>query len=258
MQITITTYAELDQYSQLFVNDHDLALMIIEGNPGIGKSSKVKSLFEPSLFEPSECCWVEGRISPVCLYEQLYRYRDSPIVLDDVDGLFRDKDSIALVKALCQTWTVKTISWTTRTNRGTSSFETTSRLLLITNDWKALTKNLGAIQDRGILVRFQPDNAEIHRKAKEILIDDKFDAEVYDYIGSRLDTIINLSFRAYLMANILKRQGMDWTSPLEMDNDQQQFLIVSQLDMSENQKAKEFARRTGRSERTYWRKKQCG
>ena len=41
-------------------------------------------------------------------------------------------------------------------------FTTKSRVVIISNHWKTLNKNVGALQDRGHVVLFQPSAVEVH------------------------------------------------------------------------------------------------
>ena len=59
---------------------------------------------------------------------------------------------------------------------------------------KSLNKNLGALEDRGVLLLFQPDAAAVHARAKCA------DAEVYDFIGQPLHLIAEPSMRQYEFA----------------------------------------------------------
>lgn len=253
MLTTISTYDELGKWAVAFASN-TLDLVVLEGNPGIGKSSMVRQVMGSTVH------WIEGRISPVCLFDRLRDNVDLPIVLDDTDGLFRERESISLVKSLCQTEYIKRVTWATRTNRGNSqSFETTSKVMLITNDTKSLIKNIGAIEDRGIVVHFRPSNIEIYQYARGIL-GENFDVEIYDYIGERIDDILQLSLRMFVISKKLKSLGMDWRSTLlasyGLSEDERIYLDVSRLsDLSENAKAKLFAERSGRTERTFWRLK---
>ena len=45
------------------------------------------------------------------IYLEAYEHRHQPLVLDDVDGLYADRSGVRLLKALCQTEPVKTLSW---------------------------------------------------------------------------------------------------------------------------------------------------
>jgi hypothetical protein len=57
--------------------------------------------------------WICGNTSAFGIYQQAYERRDQPLVLDDIVGVYRDRDGVRLLKALCQTERVMTLSWHT-------------------------------------------------------------------------------------------------------------------------------------------------
>ena len=89
-------------------------------------------------------------------------------------------------------------------------FTTKSRVVIISNDWKTLNKNVAALQDRGHVLLFQPGAAEVHRKAGTWFDD----AEIYDWFAANLHRVREPSLRHYVRARELKAAGMDWTEVL--------------------------------------------
>src|SRR6202142_3163366 len=86
------------------------------------------------------------------IYLQAHEHRNQPIVLDDVDGLYRDRQGIRLLKTLCQTDKVKTVSWHTAvaTRLGIPrQFSTTSKVAIIANQWTSLNPDVAALEDPG-------------------------------------------------------------------------------------------------------------
>ena len=100
MQLRVKTYSELEKCVNTF-NSERLEIMICEGDAGTGKSSMIRNSLRNT--PENGYCWLTGRISAVCLYEKLYHHRDLPIFLDDVDGLYRDKECVNMLKCLAQT-----------------------------------------------------------------------------------------------------------------------------------------------------------
>jgi Tfp pilus assembly ATPase PilU len=92
----ITTYEEKEEYARAFAQGH-LKLLILRGRSGMGKSR----VLEAAISHRAE--WITGHVTAFELYRELWRHRNRPIVLDDVDGLFADKSTVRLLKALCQT-----------------------------------------------------------------------------------------------------------------------------------------------------------
>ena len=60
---------------------------------------------------PPKHGWIEGSSTAFGMYCKAWEHRDQLLVFDDIDGLFRDRDSIRLLKLLCQTERVKTLTW---------------------------------------------------------------------------------------------------------------------------------------------------
>src|SRR6516225_463803 len=158
--LRLTTYSELEQYVHAFAAGH-LNLLMIFGPPGVGKSRSVRQALG------SHVCWIGGQATPFGIYLRAYEHRHQPIVLDDVDGLYADRLGIRLLKALAQTERTKTVSWQsaapTLSQRSIPrQFSTTSRVVLIGNDWKTLNDDVAALEDRGHLLVFDPSPREIH------------------------------------------------------------------------------------------------
>ncbi len=245
MQKLVTTYTELGELVKVF-NEGKLEIMIVEGTAGVGKSSIVKK----NLPKDGHL-WLEGRVSAYMFFQNLLDNADLPVFIDDVDGLCQDKAAINLLKCLCQTEPRKTIMWNTKANLEEKSFETSSKVCVITNDWHGLNKHISAVEDRGLLVRFKPSATEVHNQIKGI-----FDDEIYNFIGGHLGLIREPSIRLYRTASQLK--DLDWKGMLLESFKIKKASWVTVLKLkavqdSENNKAKRFAIETGLAERTYWR-----
>lgn len=246
MQKLVTTYTELGEMVKVF-NEGKLEIMIVEGLAGVGKSSIIKK----NLPKDGHL-WLEGRVSAYMFYQKLLEHADLPVFLDDVDDLCRDRMSVNLLKCVAQTEPRKTVMWNTKSNNDDpKSFETSSKVCIITNDWAALNKHVGAVEDRGLLVKFKPDAYEVHNHIKGV-----FDQEVEDFIGKHLGLIREPSMRMYRTASQLKE--LDWQGMLleSFKIKKDSWILVLKLkaaQCSENEKAKLFASESGLAERTYWR-----
>src|SRR5262245_48148106 len=91
--VSVHTYAELERYARAFAAGH-LTLMILCGAPGLGKSQCLRRALQ------GEACWIDGNASAFGIYLQAYEHRHQPLVLDDIDGLYRDRHGVRLLKAL--------------------------------------------------------------------------------------------------------------------------------------------------------------
>ena len=261
MQKRVKEYDELQQWVNVF-NQGKLDIMIVEGNAGTGKSTITRDALKNT--DIKEYCWLEGRISAVCLYEKLYEHRDHPIFIDDVDGLYADKQCVNLLKCLCQTSIDKTIAWNTKAIKGIpKDFVTRSHVCIITNSWKSLNKHVGAVQDRGLLLLFHPTAECIHSYVGDELMDSEwFDDDIFIFIGQHLSIVAEPSIRHYRNAKRLKDAGMNWREVLVESFGLSEIealvlkLIAGTADgqsISYNEQAVRFSAISGKSERTYWR-----
>src|SRR5262249_265581 len=154
MKLTVTTFDELDRWSHAFAAN-PIQVLLVVGNPGLQKSTIIRQAVG------DRARWIEGTVSAFKLYIELWQHRHKPFVIDDVDTLYTDRHAVRLLKCLCQTEKRKTVAWHTdaATLRGLNiptEFTTTTRVCIVANVWKQFNQNIGAIEDRGILIRFRP------------------------------------------------------------------------------------------------------
>jgi hypothetical protein len=202
--LRVKTYAELRRYAAAFAAGH-LNLLLVCGSAGLGKSRCVRAAVGPAAF------WIDGNATAFGCYVGAYENRNRPIVLDDVDGLYRDRAGVRLLKGLCQTEAVKSVSWQSDARplqgRGVPrQFTTSSRVAVIANRWQSLNEDVAALEDRGHLVLFEPDAGEVHAQAATWFADQ----EVFDFVADHLHLLERPSLRTYVRAGELKQAGLDW------------------------------------------------
>ena len=249
--IRLTTYAELETIVTAFARG-DLNLLILLGSHGLGKSRVMRQA------TAGQACWLEGTTSPFGLYCQLWRNQNRTVVLDDVDGLYASREGIRLLKCLTQTELQRSVSW--HTDAATlvreqipQEFRTTSRVAIITNEWKTLNRNVAALQDRGHVVTFEPSPLEVHLHTAEWF----WDQEIFDFIGERLHLMREASMRHYSAAWELKQAGIDWRRLVLSRCLSGKALLVAQLKASpdyasEAERVGAFIARGGGSRATYF------
>jgi hypothetical protein len=249
--LRITTYERLQAYVQAFAAGH-FHLLILIGAGGLGKSRSVRAALG------GQGCWIEGNATPFGMYARLYKHRDQFVVIDDVDGLYGDRSGIRLLKCLCQTEQEKAVAWHSDA-RGLErqgiprEFTTKSRVAIIANDWKTLDKNVAALQDRGHVVFFEPDAAEVHARAGTWFDD----PEIYPWFAANLRRVREPSLRHYVRARELKAAGMDWTEILNLGDDNRRARLAAELLASADfasmeARAAAFVRRGGGCRATFY------
>ncbi|HEV3446244.1 MAG TPA: hypothetical protein VG099_16495 [Gemmataceae bacterium] len=249
--IRLTSYTDLEKMVRGFARGN-LNLLILLGSHGLGKSRALRQAMA------GQACWLEGNASAFGLYCQLWRHRNRPVVLDDLDGLYANRDGIRLLKSLTQTEPHKTVSWytdaaTLQREQIPQEFHTSSRLAIITNEWKTLNRNVAALQDRGHVVIFEPTPQEVHTRTAEWY----WDQEIYDFVGERLNLIQEASMRHYVAAWELKEAGLDWRSLVLSRCLSGKALLVAQLKaspkyVSEAERVKAFVASGAGSRATYF------
>jgi hypothetical protein len=82
--------------------------LIISGDAGVGKTRTVKDTLES--ISRADYVFSTGTITTAGLYEMLFKNRSSLLVFDDCDAVFKDADSINILKGALDTYDVREIS----------------------------------------------------------------------------------------------------------------------------------------------------
>jgi hypothetical protein len=163
----ITTYKELIEYFNLF-RDEKINLLVITSPPGMGKTSMILEILEEYPY-----AYINGHVTPLAAYEELFNGKDELVIIDDVDNIFDNKDMRILIKTISDSLETKTISYRTTKKMNKSEedktipkqFQTKSKVCILLND---LNKDFIAISDRGIFIEFLPSREEILNKIADI------------------------------------------------------------------------------------------
>ena len=266
--ISLTTYSQLDLYLAKF-STGELGLVLLIGRHGTGKSEGVKRALR--MTGAVECTgtvtkprvlYIEGHMQPYGLYRHLWEHRNHPVVLDDLDKLYADADCVRLLKPLCNTERTKRIAWLTNltlnANDVPASFSTTSNVILVANEWRTVNPNVRALEDRAIILHFNPPNAEVHRRVGEWFQD----REVYEFIARIMPFITSLSMRHYCKGSQLRRARLpDWRNGLlqmVLPDPRLACIVALQYEpglTSERERVERFGAATGYSRATYFRMK---
>ena len=248
--LLVSSYDKLETFADKFAEGH-FNLLIIVGGAGLAKSQTLRQAMGDAAL------WIEGSATAFGIYQELWKHRHRPVVIDDVDALYSDRAAIRLLKCLCQTDPIKSVSWFSGAvgdDKGVPrQFETTSKVVIIANDWKTLSENVYAVQNRGHLILFEPDPAEVHRKVAEWF----WDEEIFAWIGQHLHLLPGITMRHYVRASELKDAGMDWFDVMLSEGCSPKTLLVARLreDSSyadENARIQAFKEMGGGGRTTYF------
>ena len=102
--VVVERYQELNSFTQAFAAGHLRFLMVV-GPAGTGKSRAMRSAVA------GRAAWVDGNATAFGVYCAAFMHQDEPIVLDDVDALYRDANGIRLLKQLCQSEPSRLLGW---------------------------------------------------------------------------------------------------------------------------------------------------
>lgn len=247
------TYEDLQPYIDGF-RDGGFNLVVLIGSWGIGKSQLVRRTIG------DRAGWVVGTATPFGLYSQFYKYRDQPMILDDIDSIYVNKDSVSQLKAIASGDEPKALSWNARngfleSNHVPAEFTTTSPIMIICNEWKTLNRNVAALQDRAQLLHFEPNALEIHKQAGTWFGDE----EIYEWFGRMLHRIETHSFRYYVKAAQLKSVGIPWQRVIEGATKKHhreilvEDLLFDESFASQEDRIREYIKRGGGSRSSFFR-----
>ena len=171
------------------------------------------------MLSDGKACWIEGNATPFGMYAKLYRHRDQFVVIDDVDALYADRSGVRLLKCLCQTEEEKAVAWHSDARSldvsASARVHHETSVVIISNDWQTLNKNVAALQDRGHVLLFHPSALEVHAQAGKWFEDE----EIYGWFAANLHRVREPSLRHYVRAKELKAAGMDWTEVLAAEEE---------------------------------------
>ncbi len=210
----LRTYRAVDEVVQAFARGM-LSFLLITGNPGIGKTKRLRrQLGEKSLV-------IECTCSPFGVYGELARFSDCDfLALDDIDGLMSDHRGQTFLKALGQSERRKTVAWNTKAadREGLPrQLDLHCRVMMLANEINGRGANFDAVLDRAHCFEFLPTAKEVHHEVcgwQEKGETNVVEPAVVTFIGEHLPLIIRPSFRFYVKATELARAGLDWQSAL--------------------------------------------
>jgi hypothetical protein len=260
--VVIRDYARFWELGRQFAEGRIKALIVISG-PGKGKSQIMKQALEavrptdnaqfvnalnisldnilarlapgslqqpePANLSPGLC--IKGDCRPIKFHIKAYQHRDAPILIDDADAFLAKLDNREKVKHLAETDRYKLMSHESFAPQLTklgipNEFCTTSPVCILRNSWDGSDHINQAIEDRGLVVYFDPIWEEVYRYIGEWF----WDQEVYDYLWERMPFLREPSIRPLAKAYDMKRARstiFDWRTMIDAHTADKSLLLVS-------------------------------
>ena len=205
-EILLTTYKELDEFLDKFINGDLQDNILLIGKGGLSKSYHLK--------KAENVLKYNGHTTPLNAFQQGYHHREKNIIWDDIDDIFRNVNMVKLLKQFCELDKEKDIYYgTTRAMVVPERYQFLGHNLLIMNNVNQAGDRLKPLFTRFLIVRFQPSHEEIYRYLetyadnREVLLElktmlpllDDFNLRTYEH----LDRMYNaeLDWREYLYPN---------------------------------------------------------
>lgn len=246
----ITTYRELAEYRDDWAKGKLGALpLYICSRPQLGKSKHFSTVGNAVHLKIHASAWG--------IYHRLWHHQSDQVILDDLDSLLQDLSANALLKALMEDSPTRLLTWTTdnaKIAKGEvpSEYEFSGRIAVLSNGWPRDP----AVLSRAFSLWFSPSVAEVHAYAQTWLPADAM--PIWEYVGERLDYVPAPDLnRWYVQPAKLASIGRDWRCYLDGmlgAPDIRSLVEVEALQITRDQKAAVWARMTGESARTYYRR----
>ena len=242
--------------------------LVFFGEGGIGKTVLTVSSLK-SLLKPSEWEYSSGYVTPLSLYEFLYKNRNKKcLILDDVEGLFRNPIAQAILKgALWDTDGQRIVEYSSKSERATvpSSFIMNANILILCN---TIPKE-NDINTRAIISRTIAYEVKFSFKQKMSICkrfirkDDALSENQKITIWYMLKMNVSQSTRdfnfrtlkkltAFVLYDVGKAEEL-FKATTETDELKEEYLKISSLGLSVKEQVSIFVDHTGKSRRTYFR-----
>jgi hypothetical protein len=138
LDIKIDVFKSIELYTMQVAKGRSNSL-IVSGDAGVGKTRTVRDTLESmGMAKDVNYYFATGTATTAGLYETLFLHRHKLIVFDDCDAVFKDPDSVNILKGALDTYKVREISKLTKGNTFDSTgmedmdmqseFETTKKL----------------------------------------------------------------------------------------------------------------------------------
>ena len=254
------------EYAQIISESDKIYGLIILGEAGVGKSFQtLKSLAEKGLKEGKDFVYFQSYTTPVELVNLFWDNRDDKIIiLDDVEGLFKDSKAANILKSVlwssvggerfCEYHT------TSSKLRSPSKFLFTSKIIIITNKIdKDDDEHIRSLKSRCFVLKIELTFEEkiklMYDIAKKIpsTLSPSERKGVVEYFKTKGVAVKNFDFRLLIKALFLREKKPDnWKALVDemLEIDDLMLYAINIMDETTSTRNEKWVEETGYSVRT--------
>lgn len=257
------------QLIKVLLNTNEHYGIIFRGEGGVGKTVLTMNEVKKNL-KPDEWEYHNGYTTPLSLYQFLYQHRDKKLlVLDDIEGIFTNKNSLAILKgALWDTDGKRMVQYNTTSRRNDgipNQFFIKAKIIILCNklpnqndiSMRAVMSrtisfpvNFSYEQKKDICFQIIDSHEEIpppNRGVAKKILEENTSIATKDFNFRTLQKLL-----AFIKYDMKKAKEL-FNATTETDEDIQQFLVATERFASVADQIKEFGLLTGKSRATFFR-----
>lgn len=207
-------FASLRELTMVVGEKHANSLMV-RGAGGTGKTYTVQETLKTARI-PFEV--LRGYSTPVALYNTLYANRTALVVVDDCDDVFSDLTGLNILKAVLDSYPIRTVSWNSMGNAAAVlQFNFEGQVIFVSNMSLAkLSTHMQALMTRILVLHMDLTVEQILqylgliRKTPYKATSESERYRVFAFLREHQAEIPNLNFRHYTKALDLLASGRNW------------------------------------------------
>lgn len=194
--------------------------IFITGPGGTGKTYTVmKTVQNLGMVEGTHYIVIKGYSTAAAMYNMMFDHKDKLIILDDCDSILGDDTGLNILKAVLDTYAVRSVSWNTNSPLiKAPRFDFTGQIVFISNkDPMKANRHLEALRTRVLTVHIAGTSEQMRDRCIELMPEIAAGctaAEIEDmcnFIRENYRKVHNLSLRwAVNLVSIRKFRPLKW------------------------------------------------
>ena len=256
-------YEIIKKYVEIVLNSQKFNGLVIEGAFGTGKSTLIKAVIKE---KNRDFLYLNSYSTPLAFFKEVYKNRKNIIILDDLEGIFKDRRGKSILRALLNNEKNRYIVYESTTERldVPKKFIFEGKIILLHNriiDY--LDEN---ILSRVFVRKLDFSVGEMLELSEQVICFNYNELKkeeisgIADFIKAHADeSTKDFSFRTILKITELYKNEPDWRTLAldELEKDEELRIILDVMNKYSDVKLQvnEYMALTGHSRRTFFRKK---